>query len=118
MASPAHTRATILAHHLYDFAECEHRIALDVRLGREMRTPPDATMELLFRHGEAFEREIVEPLGYPAIAVEHGDWERAFAHTVALMREGVAGIDQGVLIDGGRLARPDLLERVPGSSDL
>ena len=29
MASPSRSRATILAHHLYDFAECEHRVALD-----------------------------------------------------------------------------------------
>ena len=29
MASPARAHATILAHHLYDFAECEHRVALE-----------------------------------------------------------------------------------------
>jgi predicted RecB family nuclease len=75
-------------------------------------------MELLFRHGQEFERTIVEPLGYPAVAVEHGDWDGAFAHTVALMRDGARGIDQGVLLDGARLARPDLLERVEGSSEL
>jgi len=118
MASPARTRATILAHHLYDFAECEHRVALDATLDRELRSPPDAAMELLFRHGQEFERTIVEPLGYPAVAVEHGDWDGAFAHTVALMRDGARGIDQGVLLDGARLARPDLLERVEGSSEL
>jgi predicted RecB family nuclease len=116
MASPARSRATILAHHLYDFAECEHRVALDASLDREQRTPPDEAMALLFEHGQRFEREVVEPLGYPAVAVENGDWDRAFAHTRALMREGVPGIDQGVLLDGARLARPDLLERVPGES--
>ena len=118
MPSPARTRATILAHHLYDFAECEHRIALDVTLPRERRTPPDHAMELLFEHGRGFERRVVEPLGYPAIEVVDGDWEGAFERTCALMRAGVAGIDQGVLLDGGRLARPDLLERVPGGSRL
>jgi predicted RecB family nuclease len=118
MASPARSRATILAHHLYDFAECEHRIALDATLDRELRTPPDEAMELLFEHGRRFEREVVDPLGYSAVEVEHGDWERAFARTRELMREGVAGIDQGVLLDGARLARPDLLERVPGASAL
>jgi predicted RecB family nuclease len=118
MASPARTRATILAHHLYDFAECEHRIALDVSLDRELRTPPDAAMELLYRQGQEFERTIVGPLGFPAVTVEQGNWDRAFAQTVALMRDGVAGIDQGVLIDGARLARPDLLERVAGASEL
>jgi predicted RecB family nuclease len=116
MASQTGSQATILAHHLYDFAECEHRVALDATLDRERRTPPDDAMALLFEHGQRFEREVVEPLGYPAVEVENGDWEAAFARTRALMREGVAGIDQGVLLDGARLARPDLLERVPGGS--
>jgi len=118
MASPSRSRATILAHHLYDFAECEHRVALDATLDRELRTPPDDAMALLLEHGQRFEREVVEPLGYPAVTVDHGDWDGAFARTRALMSEGVAGIDQAVLIDGARLARPDLLERAPGRSTL
>ncbi len=118
MASPSRSRATILAHHLYDFAECEHRVALDATLDRTLRAPPDDAMALLLEHGQRFEREIVEPLGYPAVTVEHGDWDEAFARTRALMSEGVAGIDQAVLIDGARLARPDLLERAPGRSTL
>ena len=118
MASPSRSRATILAHHLYDFAECEHRVALDATLDRELRTPPDDAMALLLEHGQRFEREVVEPLGYPAVEVVRGDWHEAFARTRALMSEGVAGIDQAVLIDGARLARPDLLERAPGRSTL
>ena len=66
--------------------------------------------------GRRFEREVVEPLGYPAVEVESGDWEAAFARTRALMREGRRGDRSGVLLDGARLARPDLLERVPGGS--
>ena len=118
MPSQIRTNATILAHHLYDFAECEHRIALDVSLERSRRTPPDEAMELLFEKGRQFERQIVEPLGYPTVELREGDWEAAHAQTIELMRAGVPGIDQGVLIDGGRLARPDLLERVPGASTL
>jgi hypothetical protein len=87
MASQTHTNATILAHHLYDFAECEHRIALDVTLDKSLRTAPDAAMELLFEHGRRFERTIVEPLGYPAVDVHQGDWDAAFARTVQLMQE-------------------------------
>jgi predicted RecB family nuclease len=118
MPSAERSRATILAHHLYDFAECEHRIALDATLDREQRTPPDEAMELLLAHGRRFERNVVDPMGFPAIEVENGDWEGAFSRTLALMSKGVPGIDQGVLLDGDRLARPDLLERIPGSSAL
>jgi predicted RecB family nuclease len=118
MGSPDRANATILAHHLYDFAECEHRIALDATLDRSQRTPPDAAMEMLFEHGRRLERRIVEPLGYPAVDVQNGNFKTAFERTRALMREGVAGIDQGVLIDGTRLARPDLLERASGPSAL
>jgi predicted RecB family nuclease len=116
--APTRARSTLLAHHLYDFADCEHRVALDATLDRSLRTPPDPATELLFEHGRRFEREIVDPLRYPAVEVDEGDWELAAARTVALMRSGVPGIDQGVLIGPGRLARPDLLERVDGASAL
>lgn len=118
MPSVARSDARLLAHHLYEFVECEHRVALDARVDRAERTPPDAAMELLFEHGRAFEREVTAGLGYPSVEVRGDDWEGAFEETVALMRSGVAGIDQGVLLGPGRLARPDLLERVPGASRL
>ena len=118
MALSARPHATILAHHLYDFAECEHRVALDATLNRSLRTESDEAMLLLLEHGQRFEREVVDPLGYPAVEVQDGDWDGAFRRTLSLMHEGVAGIDQGVLKVGARLARPDLLERAPGRSSL
>jgi predicted RecB family nuclease len=114
--APTRARSTLLAHHLYDFADCEHRVALDATLDRSLRTPPDPATELLLEHGRRFEREIVDPLGYPAVEIDDADWDRAAARTLDLMRSGVPGIDQGVLIGPGRLARPDLLERVDGPS--
>jgi predicted RecB family nuclease len=93
-------------------------VALDATLDRTQRAEPDEAMLLLLEHGQRFEREVVEPLGYPAFEVGDGDWGGAFQRTLSLMREGVAGIDQGVLMDGARLARPDLLERASGPSTL
>jgi hypothetical protein len=104
MASPARSRATILAHHLYDFAECEHRVALDVTLDRQ-RTPPDDAMAP-FSNTDSVRAEVVEQAGYPAVEVENGDWEGA-SRAPALMHEGVAGIDW-------RVAR----RRAPGPFDL
>ncbi len=106
----------VVASHLYDFAACEHRIALDTRIDRALRTPPDDAMRLLAEHGRRFEEKIARELGYPEVRVEGDDWDRAAADTLDLMRRGERGIYQGVLLDGRRLARPDLLERADGES--
>ncbi len=106
----------ILAHHLYDFADCEHRVALDSTRPREERTPPDAAAELLFRRGLDHEREVADALGWTE--VEETDLARAARTTRRLLGEGVPGVFQGVLEDGDRLARPDLLERRDGASEL
>ena len=50
--------------------------------------------------------------------MDEGGFAQAAEATAGLMRRGVPGIYQGVLIDGDRLARPDLLERIEGSSAL
>src|SRR5512140_2980016 len=110
--------ARILASHLYDFAVCEHRIALDFELDRALRTPPDAAMRLLTDHGRRFEERIASELGYPEVRVESGDHDAAAAATLDLMRRGVPGIYQGVLVSGRLLAQPDLLERAEGASAL
>lgn len=110
--------ASLLAHHLYDLAICEHRVALDARLPRTQRTPPDEAARRLFERGLALEAEVGRGLGWPEIALEDADWIGAAERTADLMRAGAPGILQGVLLDGRRLARPDLLERVDGESAL
>jgi predicted RecB family nuclease len=109
-------RARLLAHNLYDLAVCEHKVALDARLDRSLRTPPDEALALLLERGNRYEAEIAAALGWPEIEVERGDFEAAAARTLALMRDGAPGIYQGVLLEGARLARPDLLERRVGVS--
>lgn len=110
--------ASLLAHHLYDLAICEHRVALDARLPRSQRTPPDEAARRLFERGLAFETEIGRELGWPEVVLEDADWGLAAERTADLMRSGAPGILQGVLLGERRLARPDLLERVDGESDL
>ncbi len=118
MPRPSTHPARILAHHLYDLVVCDHRIALDILLPRDLRTPPDEAAVLLYENGLAHERTVTDALRYPEIEVENGDWEGAAARTLDAMRRGVPGVAQGVLIHGDRLARPDLLERVDGPSRL
>lgn len=116
MPSESLERARLLAHHLYDLAVCEHKVALDARLDRSLRTPPDEALALLFERGLRFEAEIASRLDWPEVVVEDGDFEAAASRTTQLMRGGAPGIYQGVLLDGSRLARPDLLERREGVS--
>jgi len=111
-------RPPVLARHLYDFVTCAHRIALDARLDRSERTTPDEQTSLLFQHGRLFEESIAAELRYPEITVQSGEWEKAAEDTLSLMRNGAAGIYQGVLLDGRRLAQPDFMERVDGRSAL
>lgn len=118
MPRPSTRPARILAHHLYDLVVCDHRIALDFTLPRELLTPPDEAAALLYENGLAHERAVTDALGYPEIEIDDQDWGAAAARTLDAMRRGVPGIAQGVLIDGDRLARPDLLERVEGESRL
>jgi len=53
-------RARLLAHHLYDLAVCEHKVALDARLDRAWRTPPDEALALLLERGNRFEAEVAD----------------------------------------------------------
>ncbi len=118
-ADPPHPAGKrITATHLYEFALCEHRVALDFTLDRSLRTPPDEAARLLFERGRAIEERIASGLGYATVAPRPGDPEGAFRETLDLMRRGVPGIYQGVLLAGRRLAIPDLLRRADGASSL
>ncbi len=108
----------IRASDLYDLALCPHRIALDRALPRDARTPPDRVTRLLLDAGIALEARIAAALGYPQPRYTFGDFAAGARATFDLMREGVGGIYQGVLLDERFLAIPDLLERRDGPSAL
>lgn len=116
--SGAVSAARVRASDLYDLAVCPQRVALDRRLPREARTPPDEATALLIRRGLALEEEIATALGYPQPEYPAGEFAEGARQTRALFERGVPGVYQGVLHDGRRLAIPDLLRRVPGESAL
>lgn len=115
-AVPSDRRIT--ASHLYDFAVCDHRVALDFWLPRDRRAPVDAVTRRLFERGRELEARIAKQLGYVIVPFQPDDFAAAHRQTVALMKEGVPGIYQGVLADERRLAIPDLLRRAEGASSL
>jgi len=108
----------ISASQLYDFAVCEHRIALDVALDRSRRAPPDEPLRLLMRRGLALEDQLARQLGYETVSYAPDRPEEAFHRTLELMRGGVRGVYQGVLLSDRRIAIPDLLRRTDGPSGL
>lgn len=109
---------TVRASDLYELTQCRHRIALDHTLPREQRTPPDEATALLLARGLELEQEVIAQLGYPAPLYPSRDFATGAAATLALMREGVPGIYQAVLLNERHLALPDLLERVDGRSSV
>ncbi len=97
---------------LYELANCPHRLALDRRLTRLERSAPDEATRLLSARGEAWERDVASVLGYPQPEYELGDFEEGARQTEALLRAGVPGVYQPVLLRGRFLAIPDLVEKV------
>src|SRR5690606_9037717 len=74
--------------------------------------------ELSRQRGRELEALRTAGLGYAEPSYERDDYGAGAAQTLALLRQGVAGVTQGVLADGGFLGIPDLLRREPGASAL
>jgi predicted RecB family nuclease len=101
---------------IYGFLKCEHSIVLDLLGDQEKKLPPSPGLAKLMQRGVEHEDRIVGELGYETIAEE--DFGMGAAKTLALMKEGVPGISQGVLLRGPFLGIPDLLRREEGESEL
>ena len=101
----------VRASDLYDLACCPHRPALDRRLDKSLRTPPDEATKLLLARGNEREAAFAAELGYPEPEYPRGDFAAGARRTAELMQGGAAGIYQAVLFDGEHLAIADLVER-------
>lgn len=83
--------------------------------GRDVREP---ILQKLQDEGLLREKEL-ELLGNREIVeVAMDDAEESFLKTLEYMKQGKETIYKGVLMDGRYVARPDILERVEGTSDL
>jgi predicted RecB family nuclease len=120
---PAPDPRPITGTHLYTLPRCARAVALDLWAPRDERRPPLPEEEFLLARGRAREAEVVAELGWPQPEFAQGDYAAGARATTALLRAGVDGVLQGVLIDrvDGRLdllGIPDLLRRVDGASAL
>ena len=110
---------------LSNFLGCRHRTALDMSYAfgkRKLVTYEDPLLELLIRRGLEHELKFVRSLSETAATVieiptdaREGD---RIATTLEAMRRGADVIVQGGLRVGEWNGRPDVLLRVPSSSDL
>ena len=102
----------------YNLSRCHRRVYLDLYGNPEERGEYSDFLQLLWEKGIQIEKEILEKIkrnravdevtGYPD--------QNTFSETIKLMSAGSPLIYQGVLIDEDKVGRPDLLERVEGSS--
>lgn len=114
MSSAAPNRVT--AQDFYDYDKCPHRVFLNRFGDPNEKLPHSDFLNLLFENALTHEHEVVEDLGYevPTGATLE---ERALS-TLQLMQVGAERIYQGVLLQPNESGIPDLLEKVPGRSQL
>lgn len=112
--SEAGAPARVSASHLYDLLQCPHRVAMDAFGDPRERDPVSPFLELLWRKGSHFERDLLADLGvaFTDLSKEVGDAkERA---TQAALERGDRLIYGGRLSTEGLLGEPDLLRREAG----
>lgn len=112
-----HRRTRITASHVYGFLSCEHAVWLEFFGDRDAKLEPTPELDQLLRRGRELEARFVADLSWDEPQYERGEWDRAAAETLRLMRAGVVGITQGVFLDEPWLGIPDLLRREVGASD-
>lgn len=106
----------LTATHFYLYAHCEHRVRLDLFGDPSARIADSDADRALKARGLLHEASIARATGYPRPAHGADNLERAFAETLALMKEGHEGIYQGVLLVDDLAGVPDLLVKLPGDS--
>lgn len=112
------TTRPITGTHVYSLVACEHRVALDLHGDPAARRALRADEEFVLERGRRHEAEFVARLGWEEPRYPARDWNAGCAATLAMLRDGVEGVLQGVLSSGDRLGIPDLLRREPGASAL
>lgn len=99
----------------YKYIKCPSWIVREKEREEDLR---DALLEKLQDDGLLREAEVKLIADRPYIEVVAEDIDEASQKTAELMKEGTQTIYKGVLVHGHWVGRPDVLERVEGSSKL
>ena len=103
--------------HIYNMLRCSHAVALDLHEDRSSRRALTEVEEFVRRRGVDWEASFTADLGFPEPEYPRGEFDVGAEQTEGLLRAGVPGVCQGVLIGKNRLGIPDLLRREEGESD-
>lgn len=104
--------------HVYTMLRCPRAVALDLHEDKSKRRPLTEAEEFSRQRGRELEARLVRELGYPEPEYPERDFAAGAEATELLLKAGVAGVSQGVLLsrEGDQLGIPDLLRRETGAS--
>lgn len=115
----------ITATDLYNFKKCAYRPYMDYNGDPSIKVEIHPLVKLLWESGVQYEAKVIESYrrdhpyqSFCAISPEEPASEKLAAETIHAMKDGIDVIYQGVLIDGNKLGRPDLLLKTSGNSAL
>ena len=110
----------ITADLLLNYQRCSRRAFLDSYGDLNQKDPPNDYLLKLLQDSRTNHQNLLENETYQQPKYPHGDWVKGAEETLALMRQGVEQIYQGVLLteeQGVHLVSvPDLLVKQPGES--
>ncbi|MFA6322137.1 MAG: TM0106 family RecB-like putative nuclease [Candidatus Buchananbacteria bacterium] len=114
----------ITATDFYDYTQCKHLVYLEKNGDLSLKTKVSDFVRMLWYRGIQHEELIIKYLletkkdkTFAEISKSKPAGKTTFDETLELMKKGIDYIYQGVLMDGNLIGRPDLLEKVEGSSN-
>lgn len=102
--------------HVYTYLKCARAVGLDFHGDPSARRPPTEVEEFALQRGRDLEARLTADLGYETPVYPERDFAAGAAATLELLRLGVPGVLQGVLLEDGKLGIADVLRREAGAS--
>lgn len=104
--------------HVYQLPKCSRAVALELAGDKSLRRELRPEEELVLGRGRDHEAVFVRDLGWEEPVYPARDFAAGAAATLSMLRAGVPGVLQGVLLGDDRLGIADLLRKEEGESAL
>ncbi len=112
----------ITATDFYNYIQCKYRVYLEKFGDPKLKDKVSPFVRLLWERGIQHEEKVIEPIRerkdktFAEIKKDQPADQKTFKETLQLMKKGFDYIYQGVLMNDNFSGRPDLLEKMEGSS--